>query len=367
MFGDLQLDLEAIDSAIKSCAGPKGNPECLSGAFQSLKAVTAGKTIDYVKASPASRKTLSALSEFVECIHADLCNILKSCIWIEYVDVSRQNADDAIGIVYKKSLEVCLHAFHVEFRSISDYVAGIVLYLLGKNVDPNMVSFKQVVDWLAEPDEKYSDLSGIRKELSAFKSFYKDIAHVRNAIVHKGADAIVVLEDPAIDRRLGFGILVKKLDRMIVMESMPPALFNVGVVDLRVYIGLAIGFMIRFLNGFSDETLKLLHNRQVIALEETVHPYFPSSCAKLIALAGRGHTLKILQHFPAPRSVPEMIAIGLPLTEVLQRIDAMEPIKIKKTAYMADYAPGSLLAIRLMEEAKNYLASSLEALQTAAT
>lgn len=135
MFGDIKLDLEAIDSAIKSCAGPRGNPECLSGPFQSLRGMTSSKGADYLKGSKQVRSTLLKYSELVECIQADLCNVLKACAWIEHIDSVKSGADEETAVLFTKSLEVCLHAFHVEFRSISDYVAGIVLRLNGQKVD----------------------------------------------------------------------------------------------------------------------------------------------------------------------------------------------------------------------------------------
>lgn len=217
------------------------------------------------------------------------------------------------------------------------------------------MSFKQVLDWLANATQKPVELAGLINELRTFVPFYRDIAHIRNAIVHKGADAFAVLADPSIHGRLGFGILVKKRDRLMTLGSMPTSLFEIGVIDLKIYLGLAIGFMINFLNRFSASVMSILNGREIICLEESVHPFFPSTMAKLIAVAGLKNSLHMMKNFSCPGTVPQMIAAGRPLAEILKLVNDMEPIRVSKMKYVGAYAPGSTSAIKFMTEARGYL------------
>src|SRR5262249_48674712 len=129
--------------------------------------------------------------------------------------------------------------FHVEFRSLFDYVARLLRGISDrpKNV-PDDRSFEALGKWIAKPGngrrigEEVADL--IKKA-----NWFGKIKEVRDEIVHRGGETLVFFEKPH--------ILFQTYKRHEKLLDLPGVMYNPNVVDFELYASVLYAYLIDYL------------------------------------------------------------------------------------------------------------------------
>lgn len=133
--------------------------------------------------------------------------------------------------------------FHMEARSIFDYLAKITKRLSDQPKQVPDKGFNFLKTWLAKSDNNVKRVGKDLAELVSSVDWFDDLKNVRDANVHQGGMTLVF---PEKDRIL-FQIL-KGYENLV---SIPEIMYNENVVDFELYAGMYFGYLIAFLEDFA--------------------------------------------------------------------------------------------------------------------
>jgi len=139
--------------------------------------------------------------------------------------------------------------FHIEVRSIFDYLAKILKRV---SYQPEQVpdqGFNVLKTWLSKSDNNVTKLGPELAELVFSIDWFDDLKNIRDSNVHKGGMTIVFLER---DR-----ILFQTVKSYKNLISIPEIMYNENVVDFELYAAMYFGYLIAFLEDFA----KAIENR----------------------------------------------------------------------------------------------------------
>ena len=133
--------------------------------------------------------------------------------------------------------------FHVEFRSLFDYLARLICIVANKPGQvPTDSSFESLSNWAGNPDKNPSaklgdDLVTVIKSADWFPL----IRTVRNSNIHYGAETLVFYDKYRVlfQTYTGGG-----RDKII---DLPEFMYNANIVDFELYAGVFYGYLIDYL------------------------------------------------------------------------------------------------------------------------
>ncbi len=138
--------------------------------------------------------------------------------------------------------------FHVELRSICDYVAEIIQ---AQSSHPSNVprSFEKLRNSLAEEEEEkesklHANIGEGLAKLVLNCNWFKEIRDVRDSSIHTGARIVVFLEKPKIQFQIYQG-WSKKVNKEELMD-------NENVVNFEAYSALYVCYLLAFLDEFGS-------------------------------------------------------------------------------------------------------------------
>lgn len=151
--------------------------------------------------------------------------------------------------------------FHVEFRSVSDYLAKVIDAV---SDSPGQVphSFEKLKNWVI----KTHNTQRLGKDLAKVVlscEWFDDLRMVRDSIVHKGGFTLVF---PVRDRIL-FQVHEGRHRKVLIPEIM----FNENVADFELYAGLYFGYLVAYLEKVSELIDKRLDLKKIGSDAKSYH------------------------------------------------------------------------------------------------
>lgn len=152
--------------------------------------------------------------------------------------------------------------FHVEFRSVFDYLAKIIKRISDFPDQVKDGSFTELRNWVIKPgnDQK------IGKDLAQLVNscyWFENIKEIRESIVHRGGFTIVFPEK----NRILFQVY-RGIDKNILL---PEIMYNENVVDFELYAGLYFGYMLSYLEEFSEIVYNRLNLKRYCMQARSIH------------------------------------------------------------------------------------------------
>lgn len=168
--------------------------------------------------------------------HRDLWNIgaiIKRLDWQN--NVMRKNDPD--NSLWRSFAPCDIDLFHVEIRSLFDYLAQII-GLISDSPGQVPESFHKLRNWIVKGDNRQR-LGDDLAQLALSCDWFDDMREVRNTIVHGGGFTMVFPEQNRILFQIYKGIRTS--------IKTPEIMYNENVVDFELYAGLYIGYLIAYL------------------------------------------------------------------------------------------------------------------------
>ena len=196
---------------------------------------------------------LPLISSFLQYISQDISNIETITDRLAWERDLWSNGQIDVG-AWMEYAQCDIDLFHIELRSIFDYLAKILKRV---SVNPEEVpdgGFNDLKNWLTKSDENAEKLGKDLAKLVSSVDWFENIKNVRDTNVHRGGMTLVFLEKG----RILFQVY-KGYDNLI---SIPEIMFNENVVDFELYAGMYYGYLIAFLEGASRMIEKRLPPRK---------------------------------------------------------------------------------------------------------
>ncbi len=193
------------------------------------------------------RRDLNKLNTYLGFIVQDLWNIETIAFRLKW----QQNllAQNQLNDAYWMSFVRCdVDLFHIEFRSIFDYIAKIVCSVSDSPGQVKAKSFEKMRNWVTEP-RNAKKLGDDLVKLVQSCEWFSALKDTRDSIVHNGANTLIFQEKDKILFQVHQGI-----KRKVVV---PEVMFNQNVVDFELYAGLHTGYLLAYL----EEVAKVVYNR----------------------------------------------------------------------------------------------------------
>ena len=181
----------------------------------------------------------------------NLCTLAYRLEWLRTLAVT----DEPLRFLWWLSSSIDIEHYHVELRSVLDYVATIFGGIAERPSQIRDKSFESLYEWLSKDADHRAKLGEDASTLVLSASWYSDIRDIRNFIVHHG-DHTMVLGDP------GDGILFQVHGsgfRPRIRTSF--LMWNENVVDFRLYGGLYFARLLVFLERLGELTERVLADR----------------------------------------------------------------------------------------------------------
>lgn len=147
--------------------------------------------------------------------------------------------------------------FHVEMRSIFDYIARALVEVSnssGKVIDG---SFEKLRKWIDKKPDNERRLGEEAARSVRSCDWFEEMRAVRDSIVHRGGVTFVFPEKG----RILFQVSKGYEDKI----SLKKVMANENVADFELYAGLYIGYLITYL----EEVAELIHSRLGISESES--------------------------------------------------------------------------------------------------
>jgi hypothetical protein len=219
--------------------------------------------LSHVHINVAMGAKLHELYNYLQFVNQDIWNIETIALRLEWQrDLWTQNK---IGDgSWMQSAATDIDHFHVEFRSIFDYLAKIIGIVSKSPRQVRSSSFRKLKNWVAKSDDNVQMLGKDLAQVIISWEWFDDFREVRDSIVHRGGFTIAFLEKGRILFQVYEGIHRKVL--------IPEIMFNENVVDFELYAGLYIGYLIACLEEISELIYKRLNLKKVGSNPKSYHP-----------------------------------------------------------------------------------------------
>lgn len=226
---------------------------------------SSGQFVDlmsHVHVNVAMGAKLHELYSCLQFLHQDIWNvetIALRLVWQKDL-WTRNQLDETLWMQFGAG---DIDLFHVEFRSIFDYLAKIVGTI---SDSPGQVphSFEKLKNWVAKSHNNAQRLGKDLARVALSCEWFDDLKIVRDSIIHKGGFTLVFPVRGRILFQVHEGVNRKVL--------MPEIMFNENVADFELYAGLYIGYLIAYLEEVSELIYKRLNLKKVGSNAKSYHP-----------------------------------------------------------------------------------------------
>jgi hypothetical protein len=182
-------------------------------------------------------------------MYQDLSNLGVILFKLEWIRL-RAEIDDSLKAVWWQFATLDIEHFHIEYRSIFDYVAQIIREIANK---PGQIpdSFRGLQEWLNKNPGNRARLGEELANLVDSVDWFPDIQDLRDSMIHRGAFTLVFL-DP--EEGILFQSLGNSLKPLIKNETV---MDNENVVDFQLYCALYLCRLLLFL----EELAKIIRSK----------------------------------------------------------------------------------------------------------
>lgn len=207
------------------------------------------------------------LYDYLQYIQHDCWNILTLIYRINWQHrLLRQNKLDEASWREFAALDVDL--FHIEIRSIFDYIAKSIKVVSEKPQQVRGESFEELYNWLNKKPE--ANIPKLGKDLASLVQscqWFKTLRAVRDSTVHFGGFTFVLFREGRILFQVHQAHPTKGLDRKI---AIPEVMLSKYHADFELYAGLYLGYLIAYLENFSES---IEHRLSLHKIESTPRSY----------------------------------------------------------------------------------------------
>lgn len=205
-------------------------------------------------------KKFQDLNNYLKFIHQDIWNIETIALRLKWQkDLwNRGELNDSLWMSFAAS---DIDLFHVEFRSIFDYLAKIISLISDSPGQSRGKSFEKLKGWLAKSSNNSKKLGEDLAQLVRSCAWFDELRRVRDSIIHKGGFTLVFPEKDKILFQLINGKILG-----------PEIMFNENVVNFELYAGLYIGYLIAYLEEVSQLVYKRLNLQRIGSNAQSYHP-----------------------------------------------------------------------------------------------
>jgi len=167
----------------------------------------------------------------------NVCTLITRMEWFRTLAIKGRSMPSFSWILFTS---VDIEHFHVELRSILDYVATILGNLAERPKQVRSGSFRALYQWLEKDQRNVAKLGNEASVLVVSAPWYRELRGIRDSILHYGAHTIVFgAPKDGIHFQVHSG-----LKRLINVDSL---MWNENVVDFQLYAGLYVARTLVFL------------------------------------------------------------------------------------------------------------------------
>ncbi len=207
------------------------------------------KTAFYITLNTRMGDKFPPVAKFMQYIEQDLLDILTITSRLEWERSLWAKNELTLG-QWTSYAQCDIDMFHVELRSIFDYVAKVLTRISNQPKQVPDEGFNILKTWLEKNPENHERLSKDLAELVLSNDWYKDFKNVRDEIVHRGAFTMVFLDKESILFQVDKGY-----ENLV---SIPEIMYNDNVVFFELYSAMYFGYLIAFLEDFAKALIKRL-------------------------------------------------------------------------------------------------------------
>lgn len=139
--------------------------------------------------------------------------------------------------------------FHIELRSIFDYLAKVINIISDSPEQVPGKSFNKLRNWVSKSESNVAILGADLAQLVASCEWFDDIREARDSMLHRGAHTLVFLTKDRITFQIITGIDTLSLPDEVMYDK--------NVADFELYAGLHIAYLLSSLEDIS----KLIRSR----------------------------------------------------------------------------------------------------------
>lgn len=170
----------------------------------------------------------------------NVCTLATRMEWFRTLTIQDKSLTDSFYWALFTGLDIEL--FHVELRSILDYVASILGTTAQKTRQVPSASFNELYQWLSKNPGNRARLGEEASELVSSASWYAGLRDMRDAIVHHGAHTLVFGSPKD-------GILFQLLHGLKPLINTQLLTWKENVIDFQLYAGLYVARTFVLLEG----------------------------------------------------------------------------------------------------------------------
>ena len=209
---------------------------------------SSGRFVDLVGLPPSinsgSLVNLETLTSYLHYIHQDIWNLQTIALRMDWQ--KQMLSEDRLDVIRASTFTACdIDLFHVQYRSLFDYIAKLIGMLSGKSGQlPD--SFNRLRNWIqVNSDRVEPDI----EQLIISCDWFDLIKETRDFLVHRSGQTVVF---PSAERIL-FQVHTGYKNKVMIPEIM----FNENVVDFELYAGMFMGYLIAYL----EDVCQLIESR----------------------------------------------------------------------------------------------------------
>jgi len=183
------------------------------------------------------------ISSFIQYIYQDVSNIETITSRLDWQRELWKN--NKLDVGKWMSYAACdIDIFHIEMRSIFDYVAKVIQRISNQPKQVPDEGFNVLKTWLANKKKNTERLGEDLAELVLSVNWFEDLKNIRDKTVHQGAMTLVFLEKDKILFQIHKGI-----ENLV---NIPEIMYNPNVVIFELYAAMYFGYLVAFLEDFAS-------------------------------------------------------------------------------------------------------------------
>ena len=188
-------------------------------------------TLVQVSIERSQNQTLGQVHLAMQNINQDLwnvCTLVYRLEWLRNLAIKNQ-----LGFtLWNMSASLDIEHFHVELRSILDYIANILGIIAKKPGQVRSNSFRELYQWLDANPGNIARLGEEQSTLVLSAPWYSELRSIRDSMLHQGAFTLAGFGSP----KDGVLFQVYKGPRQLI--NIDSLMWNENVVDFQLYAGL---------------------------------------------------------------------------------------------------------------------------------
>lgn len=225
-----------------------------SGKFESLR-------VD-VLTNIKNNEKLKEIGRYLNYIHDDIWIIDTIALRVKWQKelLSRGDIDE---VLWRQFTACDVDFFHVQFRSIFDFLAHLIGLIAEKPEQVRNTSFNKLYKWVIKSEGNKQRIGTDLYEFVYSCEWFENIKYYRDLIVHEGGYTFVLQKND----RIILQIYKNATNKIYINEIM----YNENLVDFELYAGLLNVYLIAYLEEFAELANKRLKLKKIVSNAKSYH------------------------------------------------------------------------------------------------